>query len=316
MRRVWWLLLLVLCPLAESSAQSISVTSAASYATPVSPDSLATIFGNQLALTAQAQLDSAGQLPTSLGGVSVEVNGAAVPLVYTSASQINLYLPPQLGTGPASVVVRDSGGLVIGQGTADIRAVAPALFALDGSGRGPAAIQNAVTYANPPFQVITPQIAGDDQRTRLVVYGTGFRAAATNNLTIRAVGQLPSGGSVNIPVEFPVEYAGPTPGFFGLDQLNLVLPPELDGAGTISLTLFLNDVASNAVTFPVTSVPANLITIVSLTISHSPVPGGQQVSGTVTLTAPARGSGYVVALQSGGIAVQTPGSVTVPVGQT
>jgi hypothetical protein len=46
-----------------------------------------------------------------------------------------------------------------------------------------------------------------------------------------------------------VEYAGAAPGFFGLDQVNLVLPPDLDRAGTVSLSLAADGSAANVVTF-------------------------------------------------------------------
>jgi uncharacterized protein (TIGR03437 family) len=48
--------------------------------------------------------------------------------------------------------------------------------------------------------------------------------------------------------ELTVEYAGPAPGFFGLDQTNVVLPAALEGAGAVTLTLSVGDVVSNSVT--------------------------------------------------------------------
>jgi hypothetical protein len=44
-----------------------------------------------------------------------------------------------------------------------------------------------------------------------------------------------------------VEYAGPAPGFFGLDQVNVVLGRELDGVGSVELQVTASGRASNKV---------------------------------------------------------------------
>jgi uncharacterized protein (TIGR03437 family) len=70
---------------------------------------------------------------------------------------------------------------------------------------------------------------GSDTRTRLAVYGTGFRHAET----VTATEQDTAGNRYALKVE----YAGGAPGFFGLDQVNVLIPPDLDGAGEVSLSL-------------------------------------------------------------------------------
>jgi len=66
-------------------AQSFTVVSAASYQATLAPDSLASLFGANLAATSvSATLDSNGQLPTQLGGIDVEVDGQLSPLIYVS----------------------------------------------------------------------------------------------------------------------------------------------------------------------------------------------------------------------------------------
>ena len=43
----------------------------------------------------------------------------------------------------------------------------------------------------------------------------------------------------------PVEFAGAQGTLLGLDQVNVVLVPELRGAGSVQLTLVVNGVRSN-----------------------------------------------------------------------
>ena len=46
----------------------------------------------------------------------------------------------------------------------------------------------------------------------------------------------------------PVTYAGPAPGFTGLDQVNVMLPSSLAGTGTVNITVSVAGNVSNVVT--------------------------------------------------------------------
>jgi len=287
-----------------------AVVSAASYQPggPVAPDSLAALFGVNLAgSTASATLDQNGQLPTGLGGARVEVNGEAASLLYVSASQINFVVPGDVAIGTADVLVRNTNTGAEQSATMLVQNTAPAVFSADGTGKGPGAILNAVTYAAAPFLTVTPEIAGSDQRTRLAVYTTGIRYAAS----VGASATNPSGNSYNLTVE----YAGPAPGYFGLDQVNIVLPPDLDGAGVVSLFLTADASASNRVTFLMASLPANSIRLATLSFSPSYVNGGDNAILTISLNGVARSMGFPVSLGSNNTAAQVPLLATVPAGQ-
>jgi uncharacterized protein (TIGR03437 family) len=287
-----------------------AVVSAASYQPggAVAPDSLAALFGVNLAGSkAWATLDQNGQLPTNLGGTSVEVNGEAASLLYVSASQINFVVPGDAATGTADVLVRNTVTSAEQSATMLVQNTAAAVFSADGTGKGPGAILNAVTYAAAPFLVETPEIAGSDQRTRLAVYATGLRYAAS----VGASATNPSGNSYNLTVE----YAGPAPGYFGLDQVNIVLPPDLDGAGVVSLFLAADGSASNLVSFLMASLPANSIRLAALSFSPSYVNGGDNAILTISLNGVARSMGFPVSLRSNNTATQVPLLVTVPAGR-
>jgi uncharacterized protein (TIGR03437 family) len=314
------LLLAAAAAVSVGYGQSIVVVSAASYRAPVAPASLVSIFGvNMSGQTAQAEPDANGQLPTTLGGVSVQVGGQLAQLYYVSSSQINLVMPAAIGSGTANVVVQPSGGGAALQTTVEVQTAAPALFSLDGSGTGPGAILNAVTFASGPFLVETQQNLGDDKRTRIALYGTGIRYAGNPFLdpsvtnaaaSVTAQASDSAGNIYNLPVEF----AGAAPTYFGLDQVNVVLPPQLDGLGQLSVTVTAGAASSNAVTMTVNALPASDLRLVGVSLAQNSVTAGQSVAGTVTLNAPARQGGFAVSLSSSDPSVQAPATVVVPQG--
>ncbi len=304
----------VLLSLCIPLSAQIAIVNAASYRPSVAPNSLATIFGSNLANgTATAQLDANKQLPTQLAGVTVEINAVAAPLLYVSPGQINFLVPAGTVLGTATMLLQPAQI----QSTMQVGMVAPGLFSQDASGTGPGAILNAVTFTGPPFLVETLPNPGTDKRTRLAVFGTGLRYAGNpsqnpdqTNVAIQVQAEDTSGNS------YDVEYAGSAPGFFGLDQINLVLPAQADGAGVISLSIAAGGILSNTVTFDMGSIPASEVHLAELALSPDSIIAGSNVTGTVSLNAVARFGGYPVSLQSNALGVSTPLSVLIPQGQT
>ena len=259
---------------------SLAVVSAASYQPTVAPSSLAAIFGSQLAPSvAIAHLDASGNLPTSLGGISVEVGGQSAPLLYVSPSQINCVIPQGVQTGTADVAVLSTGGTLLASGTANLAVVAPAIFTSDSSGGGPGAIINAVTYTPGPFSVYTPRSSGSSGSTFLAIFGTGIRNAPAASPPIPVQATLID--TTGKPWTLPIQYDGPAPGFFGLDQVNVQLPVGLDGAGVVTLFLEAGSTQSNVVSLTIRSSAGPQITSVA---PESAPPGGQ-----ITIT----GAGFV-----------------------
>ena len=78
---------------------------------------------------------------------------------------------------------------------------------------------------------------GADTPTYLTLYGTGIRGrSALANVTATIAG-----------VAVPVLYAGPTPNFTGLDQVNVPLLLSLRGSGMSKVLVTVDGQASNAV---------------------------------------------------------------------
>lgn len=290
----------------QSEAPSIALVSAASYESDVAPASFASLFGANLTeTTAVAELDALGQLPTELAGVTVEVGGRRCLLILVSPLQINLVIPEDVPVGDLPVTVRSSAGVERGAGTARVRTVAPGLFSQNGSGRGPGAILNAVTFALGPFEAASRELQGEDRRTRLALYGTGLRfagnpgrkTAVTNAAAAVRVEMRAMDGRI---WRLPVEYAGEAPGFFGLDQVNVVLPPEAAGAGLVEFYLSAESASSNAVSAVIRSAEPPRIDLVTPTM----VPPGSRIE--------VRGAGF--ALGTAGGRPRTTVQVTSPEG--
>jgi uncharacterized protein (TIGR03437 family) len=229
-----------------------AVQSAAAPSSAVAPDSLASLYGANLAPgVAQAALQP---LPLALGGVTLSVTDAAgatrtAPLVYVSPVQINFVVPDGTAPGLATLVV--SGQTF----TAAVQPVAPTLFSMNGAGSGVAAATGIrVQAANPVLQssvpvfqcagsscVSVPIALGADTPVYVSFYGTGIR----NRSSLANVAMTINGISV------PGLYAGPAPGFTGLDQVNAGLVLSLRGSGESNVVLTVDGLAANTVTINV-----------------------------------------------------------------
>jgi len=305
---------------AGAQTTQFTVVSGASYGPTIAPDSWGVILGTGLSQsTATAVLNSDGQWPGTLAGISVQVNGQTAALYYVSPKQINFLVPDSTTFGAVPVVIGNTNGGSL-TGNADLENTAAAIFSSDSSGTGPGAILNAVTNLPAPFLVVTPQNGGSDPRTRLAVYATGLRWAGnlSHDPTLTNVATSVfalAGDQAGNNYQLAVEYAGPAPGYFGLDQVNLVLPAEMDGAGVVSVELTADSSLSNTVTFAVNSLPASSLQVAGVTLSSSFVAGGGSVTATVEMNGVARSSGFPTTLKSSLPTAQMPAAVTIATGQ-
>jgi uncharacterized protein (TIGR03437 family) len=230
-----------------------TVQSSAAGMSTVAPESLASIYGSQLAsLTQQA---ASQPLPMSLAGVTLNVRDAGgvtrpAALIYVSPGQINFLVPQGTAPGTATFIIQSGGTSRTVTGT--VRGVAPTLFSMSGNGAGVAAATALrVDDGNPseqsPIQVFecggsgcvsTPIQLDSNRRVIVSLYGTGLRnRTALSNVTATING-----------VSAPVLYAGPQPQFPGLDQVNVELPLSLRGKGESNILLTADGQTANVVT--------------------------------------------------------------------
>jgi uncharacterized protein (TIGR03437 family) len=182
---------------------------------PAAPASLTTAYGSNLGSTVSVQ-DSAGVAHPAT-------------LLYTSATQINFEIPASVSIGAALVTIGTQTAMV------QIAPVAPSLYILNSSGLAAAYV---VQVGNGGVQTVesdsTPINVSSGQ-VYLILYGTGIRGAGSNvTVTI---------GGVNAPVA----YSGPAPSTPGLDQVNVLIPAQLAGSGTVNIVLRAASIAANVV---------------------------------------------------------------------
>jgi uncharacterized protein (TIGR03437 family) len=234
---------------AANAAQNNSVItiSAASFElAALAPDSIAAAFGSRLAT--QIAVATSLPLPTELGGTTVEVNGRRAGLFFVSPDQINYLIPTDSESGALDVVVRAGDGTV-SNGVVQVSRVAPALFTANADGQGVptaallrvradgAQILEPLSRVDPATgrQTTKPiDLGPPGDRVFLILFLSGIRRAAdlngdgNFNETIR----LLIGGNEVIPI-----YAGPAPGFAGLDQVNAEIPRSLLGRGRVHVAI-------------------------------------------------------------------------------
>jgi uncharacterized protein (TIGR03437 family) len=210
-------------------------------------------FGSALATRTAAATDADPntpgiQLPTELGGTTIEVNGRRAGLLFVSPNQVNFVIPAATEIGAATVVVRSADG-TISQGTAQVNAAAPAIFTANSSGQGVPAgsvlrvlpngtqVSEPLAQFNPATGAFTTKpinLGAEGERVFLILYLSGIRGAvdANGDGNVNETVHLLLGGHELVPA-----YAGPQGTFVGLDQLNAEIPRSMIGRGLVNLAV-------------------------------------------------------------------------------
>jgi uncharacterized protein (TIGR03437 family) len=215
---------------APSYSASSIVNAASQQPDAFAPNTIITIYGRNLAYVSRGlgPGDINGlELPTVLAntGVRVTVRNLPCAVYYVSPTQINALLPANLLPGSAALqVTLDS--LAGPRVTIEIRDAGPGLF-LFGSGWAV-----ATRVDGTPLTPDNPARAGE----WVILYATGLGStdppARGVELARRAANVVPAAGFrvfLDNGVAETVAYAGLTPGFAGLYQVNLRVP---DTVGT------------------------------------------------------------------------------------
>jgi uncharacterized protein (TIGR03437 family) len=224
------------------------VGNAASGATRISPGALASIYGTGFGSSTFLADDGFAWPTSTTSFVSVKVNSVAAPLYYVSPGQINFQVPwatPTTGTVDVAVMVNG--------GSSNIAAVpvgtaAPGLFYDPASGA--AIVQNTPDYSLNTAS--NPAPAG----STIVAYLTGtgpVSPAAKDGAPLRSdtLTWATSAYSAKIgSLAATVSFAGLTPGFIGLGQMNIVVPPTL-APGVYPLSVTIDGQTSNSATIAV-----------------------------------------------------------------
>jgi len=226
-----------------SAPQIDAIVNAASFTTVIAPGSLATVFGTTML---EQAISAAGvPLPTSLGGVSVTVNGVVAALTYANATQVNFQVPSAtamrkaevvlmysaVASAPVTVAVQDTAPGIFTYGTNQAIAQNYPSYALNGPATGAPAGSVAIVYLTGQGPVDHPVPDG-------VVTPDSPLASATSPYSATIGGMSAT-----------VTFLGLVPGDVGLAQADLVVPQLRPGSYPLVITI--GGMASNSALFTV-----------------------------------------------------------------
>lgn len=228
------------------------VVDTASYGQAPAPGDLIAIFGTKLSPGAA----SATSLPlsTQLLSTSVLLAGKQLPLIYTSDGQVNAMIPYDVAVNTRlQMIAQRSTSLSVPE-SVPVGIARPAVFTVDASGKGQGHIYR---FDSAGTQILANASSPAKPGDVLVVYCAGLGAVdppiaagvpapfafltnTVNSVTV-AIGGKPA----------TVLFAGLTPGFTGLYQINVTIPAGLPNNDTTTLTMVVAGQDSPAVTFAV-----------------------------------------------------------------
>jgi uncharacterized protein (TIGR03437 family) len=213
------------------------LVNAASFQREVASGSIVSLFGQNL--TYRALIQPSLPLPTQLNGTSVLVNGVPAALLFTSARQINMIIPSGTSS-PATITFRKGGRDFVVPETITVLPAAPGIFTADGSGRGQGAI--LISGTGQLANASRPARVGD----ALEIFLTGLLDCPAGSACIQVAPDVTIGG-----VAAPVLFYGNAPGFAGLNQLNVRVPPGVAPGAAVPVRVSHSGRASNEVTIAV-----------------------------------------------------------------
>ena len=222
---------------------------AASFApagNPIAPGEFISLYGSGLAKSLQQTVPP---YPTGAGlnGVTVLINNLPAALYFVSSGQINCIVPYAVA-GPTATVVVNNAGTNSNSVTVPVAVTAPGMFSATQNGIGSGAIRHS------DFSLVNaahPAVGGETVLLYLTGLGVVSPALAdgvgSSSLENAAPVTVLVGGNAGV-----VSYSGLAPGFPGLYQINVTLPPIPPGVtGTIPLAIYTNNAYHDQVAIPI-----------------------------------------------------------------
>ena len=231
------------------------VLNAASYAlqTPVAPGTLVSIFGSNFTDSTSVLVATSFPWPTQLGGASVTIGGEPVPIYVVTAGQINAMLPFDLPVNTSLPLVVTRGNAVSAPEPVSLISSQPGVFTQSANGQGIGVV--VIAHADGSWVEVggaNSAKAGDT----LVVYCTGLGDVSPRVIAGLPVPPSPLSNTID-PVTLtiggknvPIFFAGPTPGFTGLYQVNATVPGGIAPSPQAPLVLSQGGRPSATVTIP------------------------------------------------------------------
>lgn len=214
----------------------------------VSPGEIVAIYGTNLGPAALTglQLNTAGLVSTNLAGTRVFFDATPAPVIYTSAGQVAVVVPYEIGGAPTTMLRMEYQGQRSPAIPLASNLVSPALLSADGTGRGQVLALNAdgsgYNWAQNPVS----------RGAYLTMYATGF--GPTDPAGIDGASGAAPFSKPRLPVEVRVggllaniQYAGQAPNFVsGFDQINIQIPRNAQTGPSVPIEVYVDGIGSPA----------------------------------------------------------------------
>jgi uncharacterized protein (TIGR03437 family) len=190
-------------------------------------------------------VDASGKVVTSLQGAMVLFDGKPAPLIYGSATQLNVMVPYEIASETSTTISLNYAGVASTAWAVPVAPSAPGIFTLAGDGVGPGAVLNQDNSVN---SAANPAARG----SIVSIYGTGegqtSPAGVTGSVTGSAVKMPVLPVTVTIGgITGPPQYAGSAPdSIAGLLQVNAVVPQGVATGSSVPITLNIGGSQSQA----------------------------------------------------------------------
>jgi uncharacterized protein (TIGR03437 family) len=201
-----------------------AVLNAASFLPGISPGGLFSLFGSGLAGTGPA--------------TTVSVGGQAATVILATPFQINAQVPAGLSAGSNVIQVTSPYGT--GSQAVTLDAASPGIFTVGTAYDGVSSLGAVVNQNGILNGATSPAPRG----STITIYCTGLGATSVKNGL--SVANAPVTAVIS-NTSLPVAYAGLTPGFVGLYQVNLAIPASSPPGLLLPLTVQAGGASSNSV---------------------------------------------------------------------
>jgi uncharacterized protein (TIGR03437 family) len=215
----------------------------------ISPGEIIAVIGSGIGPAPTGlQLDANRKVRASLGDTQLLINGIPAPLTYASVGQVNAVVPYEVGISGKAAIQVVSSGLKSDVWEVPLAPSAPAIFTLDATGVGRAAVLNDGRSVNDPSN---PVLRG----AIVQIYATGEGQLSPPGVT----GGVTADGDVRKPllkvsvtiggVNAPVQFAGSAPELIaGVLAVNAIVPQEVLPGPAVPVSITIGAASSQPAT--------------------------------------------------------------------
>jgi uncharacterized protein (TIGR03437 family) len=230
------------------------IGNAANQTATVAPGALVVIYGQNLGPESLVAFDPLlPRVPRTLGGVAVELQGEAAPILYAWKDQVCIAIPYALEVNRPYMIQLINAGQRSNLWPIFLTAAAPGIFTASGTGAGPAA---AYAYDDEKKEYfLVSETAPAFRGGYAILFATGEGLPVLPPTALPPDGVIASEASSpsspvtltvgGVPAE--VTYAGASPGLIlGILQINARIPPSVTPGKAVPLTLRIRGQTSPA----------------------------------------------------------------------